>query len=970
MRLLARYLCDPLCWAVLIALLMLVHPRAAQDVVEPKPAETAETDEQGEDAGPMTIELDLDRLLFNNRGSNLQDPVWRLQASPGKRILMLPFTVDNVERTNKLSRFPITVRSGRFIGFVIPKPDLNNRGSDTQDLNRIIRAAPDELQQLLFERGDDGASQQQANSSPDEDAMEPTPETAPRLAREVVLHPDGTVEWSMDRSFHTGEVQPASDANPYGYKVDAEQLRAAQPPRPERITRNPGEDSRDFAQRKREQQLADREKQNAYRELRSTLRDLPETFREPAPTVLYAAIEVPDRDDLSLQGPAPLPWTLEAEKLELIKKLATGGKALQDERGLDISNSLINLIQGHPLDARAVAIATMRGRLAGQVESDDPGYKILSQLLQSDDISTRRIALYGVATTSPPTLASAKLIGVAGEAAAGEERKMLSFASLSKLFSTQTNDPDNARVLIDQVNQTIADPVGPAAARVIERVLDALQPDQGFNRSQASGETASAMIELLDLTGMTPEEFDGVAKAIISRAPDSPVAAGWLDHKLLGSTNVDLVSKTLSHLHEAQIKPPSTQEQLDQADAEPVADADTTLLSGTIPMARADHALIALFESSADPQQAAAWAVLGRFHIALPDAEPSVTPDGTQKPPADLALTMFQAIIEKARARGQVPVSVVVFITSQQDPTLTKPADEQLIELLADKSLQQKTALAALDAYVASPDRYSQALQALDSQKKQSLMEAVYASQDQSAPLMAGLIADNGPAMTWLTTYVKEQQQMPTPDAWAEMAIQRGEQGLLSSAASSDMVLCTAAAAALVVAAGGDEQQEIAFAQTVALMESRTNELVREQWGTHRNKIFAASFKRSQGTYQLLASIRQAQDSANQPDTAADEAEDEEAKVIDLGVVEFRAEGVELSLSVEAVTLSATPDQLGIRIDDAATLRSFNKPELSRVPPEQLKGPVDLLPEDGGAWSGHIKLRDGRVLSVTLEPVN
>ncbi|MEO0474449.1 MAG: hypothetical protein AAF085_00570 [Planctomycetota bacterium] len=933
--------------------------------------------EQAEDLGPMTIDIDLDRLVFDNQRNNFQDPVWRLQASTGKRILFLPFTVDNVHRINKLSRFPITVRTGRFIGFVIPKPELDNRGDDGQDLNRIIRAESAELQELLFAQFEQDVLQEtEANQSPDQDASEPTPETAPRLAREIIFNPDGTVQWSMDRSFHTGELQQAGEQNPYAYKIDAAQLREAQPPKPERLTRNEGEGSREFALRKREQQLEDREKQNEYRELRNSLRELPETFREVAPVVLYAAIEIPDSDDLSLQGSPPLPWTLEAEKKEMLTKLSSGANGLIDERGVDIADDIINLIQGHPLDARAVAIATIRGGLAGQVEADDSGYKVLSKLLESKDVPTRRIALYGVATTNPPTLASAKLIGVAGEAALGEERKMLSFASLGKLFSTQASDPENAKVLIDRVNQTIADAEGPAAPRVIEQVLDALDPNQsnqGFGRPQPAGETTATMIELLDLSGVTPEEYAGVAEAIVPRAPDSPVAAGWLDQKLLGSTNRELVNKTLSVLYEAKVVPPPTEQPIEQEGTpEPVVvEPGTTLLSGTIPMTRADHALIGLFESSDDVQQAAAWAVLGRFHIALPPAERGDSPNITDEPTADPTVALFDSILEKSRAREKVPASVVSFMVNQQDAKLTKMADEQLVALLADKDVQQKTTLAAIDAYIASPERFQQSMQSLESSEKQELMQAVYAAQDQEPPLITGLIADQGTTLTWMTTYVKENEQLPTPGAWAAMAAERGEDDLLRSAASEDVVLCTAAAAALVVAAGGDEQQEIAFAQTVALMEARTNETVREEWSTQRNKIYAASFKRARGAYQLIAAIFPANEGTDRPEPeGADAEEPVPDNVIDLGVVELRSEGIDLSLSVETVALSPVSGQLGIRINEASSLQSFNKPELSRIQQDDLRQPIDLLPADGGAWEGQMRLRDGRTLRVTLDPAN
>jgi hypothetical protein len=420
---------------------------------------------------------------------------------------------------------------------------------------------------------------------------------------------------------------------------------------------------------------------------------------------------------------------------------------------------------------------------------------------------------------------------------------------------------------------------------------------------------------------------------------------------------------------------PSTQfnEGTPETEPTPAPEAGKIVLSGTIPMMRSDHALITLFESKDDVQLAAAWAVLGRFHIALPDAERGEAPAATDEEPVDPTRALFESILAKAKAREKVPASLVAFIVNQKDASLTEAANDHFVALLADKELVQKTARAALETYIASPDRFTQSVQDLESIEKQSMMQAMYASQDQQAPLMSGLIADRGQTLTWLNKYVQEHAALPTKEAWTELAVKLSERNLLSSASSPDVVLCTGAAAALVAAAGGDEAQEVAFAQTVALMEARTDDLVRPEWEKQRNKIYAAAFKRAQGAYKLIATLVPADDS---PDTlkpepeAGDAVEPAPGKAIELGVVELRVDGVELSLSVEAVTLSPSPGQLGIRIDKASTLQSFNKPDLSRIPAGQLGQPIDLLPQDGGAWVGETTLRDGRVLRVTLDPAD
>ena len=706
--------------------------------------------------------------------------------------------------------------------------------------------------------------------------------------------------------------------------------------------------------------------------MRNSLRNLPETFREPAPTVLYAVIEVPADGALALEGPPPLPWRLDIQKQELLDQITRGGNAFQGEEAEGLAESVVTLIEGHPLDARAVAIATVRSRLASQVESDDPGYQVLTRLLESEDIPTRRIALYGVATVTPPSIASAKLIGVAGDATLGDERTMLAFASLSKLFSTRIDDSDSARVLIDRVSQTIADPQGPAAARVIEQVLASLNESQQARRSQGNDETSAVMIEAIDLAGIEKDEFASVAKAIIAQAPDNPIAAGWLDQKLLSSTDRDLINQSLAVLYETQVKAPAPEGMMDSEVAEVTADADTLLLSGTIPITRPDHALIGLFENGDELQQAAAWAVLGRFHLALPEADtaPAREP-GSEEVPVDPSLTLLDSILEKAAAREQVPASAIAFLVNQTDRSLLMPANDRLIALLVDPGLTQKAAVAGAQAFIASPERYRQSVEALSSVDKEALVRMMYQANDMKTPMVIGLIADRRNTASWLNGYLKEQGQLPTEAAWIRHAQSLGESTLLQGAASEDRTLASASAAALALAAGGSESQAEAFVQTVILMASRQPDTVRKEWGQQREGIFASAFRRAAGTYELVVTL-------SEPDVVDEVVEqqpgvpvgDEPDKQLRLGLVELRVEGVALSLSVDSIRLLPTSTRLGIRLENPDALRSFDRFELAQISPDHLREAVEMFPEDGGVWAGQITLPDGRSFRVSLEPEN
>jgi hypothetical protein len=63
-------------------------------------------------------------------------------------------------------------------------------------------------------------------------------------------------------------------------------------------------------------------------------------------------------------------------------------------------------------------------------------------------------------------------------------------------------------------------------------------------------------------------------------------------------------------------------------------------------------------------------------------------------------------------------------------------------------------------------------------------------------------------------------------------------------------------------------------------------------------------------------------------------------------------------------------DRLGIRLENPDSLRSFSKPELTKIAPEHLSAPIDLVAGKGGIWAGETSLPDGRMLGVSLEPAN
>lgn len=956
MRLNALPLYQPvLRWVLLLALALApAWASSAQPGTEPTPIEPAEPKEAEEPAGPMSIELDLNRLIFENTSTAQQDKVWQLTAQPGRQIAYIPFRVSNVNRLNSLSRFPISVRTGRFIGFAIPAPNKDGAQPNHLNFDQIIRADADSFGQLLFPQKEDDPSNDAPADERDEKLKE-VPENAPRLAREIKLHPDGTVQWAMDRSFHGATLTAASETNLYPYKLDSALLREKQPERAERLARQEGEDSRAFALRKREQQLAEREKQTAYRELRDSLRNLPEQFREPAPPVLYAVIEVPAGDSLALLGSSPFPWTLDEKNKQPFLTLAQGGASLETADGQEAYATIGRLADAHALDARAAAIAATRGSLTGKIKTDDPGYKLLTKLLASKDETTRRIALYGVARTTPPTLASAQLLGVAAQTAMGEERKVLSFNSLGKMFQTQSTESDNTAALIEQVNLVIADPDGPGSTRVIEQVLQSIGSRTGS--VPMDDKSLQVMIDRIDFSKVPEQDAHGVAAAVIRHAPTNPVAAGWLDHHYLRSKDAARIDVALDQL--AQFDPTP------EEPAEEGAFVDSQYK--TIALDSAEHGLLALL-SDADAQHSAkAWAALGRFHVAVKKGDAPPAADPTQAQPVDPSLAVFESVVAAALALDPTPPSLVSFLERQREQSIRQVAPQRMIGLLVAAEGEAMRAAAA--SVIANPESYNQVLTGLDSTDKLRIVTMLYRAKDQEPPLMAGLIA-GGTGSSWFTNFMKEKGELPVRADWAEQFASGGDGQLLGSASSDDTVVASAAAAALVVGAGGTVQQEQSFAQKIVLLEARTSDLVSQAWADYKKKIQAGIYENAQGTYRLSVTIaKKAKPAVGLPGVELQPApEADPPKRIELGLVDLRAEGTKLSLSVEAVTLSPSPDRLAIRIDKPASLRTFNKPELAKLQLDNLGQSLELLPQEEGVWSGEVLLPDGQTLGVILTP--
>lgn len=921
------------------------------------------------------LELDLQRMLFAADVDHHDDPVWDLQPEAGRRIIMLPFVLHAQEREIELTRPTINPRGGRFIAFVIPedKPD-HNTNDNAIDFAIFADTSEGALDRLLFSQAQEqNISDYEPVYQPDQPFDEQDPDTeqasaidakAPRLARRIILHPDGKVQWGLDRGMPSATLKPGGKDNLYPLKLDPQMLRDLEPPRPERITRQDGESSRDYALRKREQQLAQREQTNEFRELRDALRDLPDQFTMQSPAVIYAAVEIRDDDEISLQGPSPLPWSLSTADREMLNQVAQGGGAQGEEQKKAMTRLSAMVDSRHPMDARVVAFAALRGGIAEQMQPNGDAFRLLSKLVASKDPVARNAALYAVTHAEQQTRQSARVLEIAGQSAEGEDQKVMKLASLRTLFILEAANPENTGFIVTQINQAFSDPNGPEAWRVIDELLAALARVSQQGAGEEMGRIRSILASRLELDAIPADQGNDLIAAIIRHAPNSALAASWLDEKLLRSPDAARVNATLNALSRA--KAPSTlTPAIEQAyraliftvpglsSAGAAADESTLQMTGSIALTSNEHGLIKALGSTDAAQSALAWQALSHFRVGGNgyDAIDSADPEASLK--------TFEAIVEKGLDQDKTPAALVDFLDNHSESALRQAAGKALIKLLIDPGVDPAVATPAARRVLDARWGDSINLTDMTPDQQQKLVTALYERTGAQPPTSAGLVADQSTGMMdWFLQQIA-QDGLPTAREWAQQAVGAefgSPQQVFEWAASADPVVASAAASALVLSAGGSEADQQRFAQDVVAMNPRTAESVEQAWAKVRTQLYARALTSAQGTYKLAVTLH----SFDQPTSTPQR--------IELGVVELKADGTNVSLSVEAVGVAVAQDRLAIQLKSLSSLRTFSNPDLAALPLSQLTEPLDLLPQESGAWSGRTQLPDGREIEVALEP--
>lgn len=975
---------------------------------------SAQTDDSTSNRG----EVDLQRLIESTGqgrgGGNFQDPVWEVRPETGKQVFLMPMLYLPGDTTYSVSRPEVSPRGARFVGFYIPSAqDPQNlgrgRGGNERELDLATLASGDlaAIEALLLAEPEDPQVQrelerqqleleEQRRRQIEQDALigietpeEGTPDFAPRLARSFTISPEGEITWEVDRSMYGAQVKQASEQNPYGYKLDPQAIRDAEPPRQERLVRQANEDSRAFSERRRQQQLEYRALTEEYRELRDRIRELPDRFTEPMPEVVYAVFLADDGDMLELQGPAPYPWKLtsaDAENLRLLAQNRGGGgagrgPAVETARAISVLRNF--LADRHPLSYRAVAVAAYQANLPGQVLEGDPGYRLINDLLAADDVLARQVTLASIAQTQPPTRASAKLLADAARSAPPELAETLELASLRAMFAIDAQNTENAGFLVTLVNEAIRDETGPPAGLVIDELLRALGGEGNTNRrNNAVDGVDVVLINRVDFTIVPEDQLDGVIAAVIRRAPENPTASGWLDIKLLRSGDDRLIQRTLELLSQADagsiLVKPLTADLRDlvfgQAPAGSNNAALDLTLSSVIPLDSDTHGIITALTSTDPARRALAWQVLRHFEIASTSGA------------GDAQAATFGLIVDTGLRETDTPLYLIDFIDNQQEGTLAQRSAERMNQVLL-QNIGRSAAMRAARKYVASPQRYGQVLPQIDPLERGVIIERLYELLTGEIPAVVGLARDpQGQQTRWFVDELVKTGTLPTEKQWAGSMT---EDALLRAVASPDNSVSSAAAAALVVNAGGNRSDLDRFFDAISRMATRDAEAVFDAWVPIKQEAYARVLADATGPYRLVMTLRgdhqpgfgNGFNGANPAPRPVNPGEQVQARPapagdlslpvirqIELGIVELSVDRLTVTLSAQELTMSVPTQRLALRLDNVSALATFNNPDTADLPLSQLQYSLELLPQDDGSWTGAMQLPDGRTAQLTLQP--
>ena len=282
------------------------------------------------------------------------------------------------------------------------------------------------------------------------------------------------------------------------------------------------------------------------RELKRSLVDLPTKFEAPLPRRVWAIYQTPTSEaQFEIHGLSAGPWAVNLDWLDHLHNLGSVGRRdSNDEQGLPTQvtqrvESLRNHLakDPHPQNYRIIAYALNRAQLSAFARPGDSLYQLCAMILKGPDADAQQVLIEDLVSTVPLSEGSYSLLKMAKNL--DPQAKLM---YLRGLLQANLADPRQLQDALAATNQTLADPEAPDPREVLYEIWEAVQ-----DRPDA----VMMLVGGVRFDHLPQQRRDEAIAVIVEHAGSDHLAAGWLDQHLIGSTDRQLVQRTLEIIRDA-----------------------------------------------------------------------------------------------------------------------------------------------------------------------------------------------------------------------------------------------------------------------------------------------------------------------------------------------------------------------------------------------------------------------------------
>lgn len=880
------------------------------------------------------------------------DAIWTIKAGPNRKLIQIPLVIKPGKEPYDLDGTFMRIKGGRILGY---------RFSERMEIQ---------------------ASNQKARA---EAAAAVPLEESPRITRTVTILPNGTMKWKLEKTMLTGELKPSERL--YYFKLSPPALQARRPTPPPPLAKAAGETDANFYARKKEVQENYRQKTEDFNELQKKVRAAPEEFTEPIAPLVWVMIDmVVNTEELDItEGSPPFPWKIRLDNLRDLRlamktlELATNtSNKLQLPTYLDKILPMMTDIAGdkNPLTPRLVANVMSRSQMVPKVHFDKRLYAAAEAVLKSVDGEARNIITKELFHTFPPSLQTAALLKIAAQNMA----PTMVVEGLKNDLKRIADDPAAVSNVVASTNKTLVEANGPTPAEILAPVVET---------TKSHPELVGVLVNGVHFENIPDNPNDPNSRLnqaiayVIEQAPESAVAAGWLDRQLLGAVDQRLARRSLETLNLAGTSANAFGEVVDSALDVVLGPAKTKAdqgvrpvpnLKGPVPVATPNHAIFNLLRAGDPAMRAMAWRSLSRFTF-LPPAPPAGAPAAAPAPGGVAAVAaaavagaadavsglidsndVYKTLVDAALAQQNTPPQVVDFLARQPDYLRVADSMVVLVVKASDQVSNQAT-----KALLRSRGQWpiDKAILNLSYGDRHAFAARVYENVNtQSPPAVTALLrlrVDTSPLPKWLGKSIGSGV-LPSPTLWVKEF--GGDDKVLELVTSSDGDVAMGAVSALIWSAGGDDRVLVNYVKRFRDLPDQSAASLQSQWASVRKEIFAGRLRQAAGAYRLI--IR--------PGSGAGIKDAVPPGDVSLGIVQLQADASGVKLGPQSITLSVPDSKLAIRVEKPGELRNFNNDQINKFSIDKVVAAIDLLPQASGSWEGNFKLPNGQSADLILQP--